>query len=46
VRSSGEPLDSTIIRADHSMIAVRVLTRSGDHPRLPDEMERRQLTDA
>jgi diguanylate cyclase (GGDEF)-like protein/PAS domain S-box-containing protein len=45
-RASGEPLDSTIIRADHSMIAVRVLTRSGDHPRLPEEMERRQLTDA
>jgi diguanylate cyclase (GGDEF)-like protein/PAS domain S-box-containing protein len=45
-RASGEALESTIIRADHSMIAVRVLTRSGDHPRLPEEMERRQLTDA
>jgi len=46
VRASGEALDSTISRADHSMIAVRVLTRSGDHMRLPEEMERRQPPDA
>lgn len=42
IRTEGEDLDATIGRADQSMIAVRVLIRSGDHPRLPDEMERRQ----
>ncbi|MCC6771596.1 MAG: sensor domain-containing diguanylate cyclase [Gemmatimonadaceae bacterium] len=41
IRAEGEDLDATIGRADHSMIAVRVLARSGDFPRLPDEMERR-----
>ncbi|HEX4933193.1 MAG TPA: sensor domain-containing diguanylate cyclase [Gemmatimonadaceae bacterium] len=42
VRQGDEPLDATIDRADRGMIGVRVLRRSGDYPRLPDEMERRQ----
>ena len=41
-REAGETLDATIDRADRAMISVRVLRRSGDHPRLPDEMERRR----
>jgi diguanylate cyclase (GGDEF)-like protein/PAS domain S-box-containing protein len=41
VREGDEPLDATIDRADKGMIGVRVLMRSGDHPRLPEEMERR-----
>lgn len=41
VREGDESLEATIDRADKGMIGVRVLTRSGDHPRLPDEMERR-----
>ncbi len=43
VRAESETLEATIARADHSMIGVRVLTRAGDAPRLPDEMERRQV---
>lgn len=42
VRTGDEMLDATIDRADQGLISVRVLTRSGDHPRLPEEMERRQ----
>lgn len=42
VREGDETLEATIDRADKGMIGVRVLTRSGDYPRLPDEMERRQ----
>lgn len=42
VRKGDESLDATIDRADQGLISVRVLTRSGDHPRLPEEMERRQ----
>lgn len=41
-REGNEELTATITRADHAMIAVRVLTRAGEAPRLPDEMERRQ----
>ncbi len=42
VREGGEELGATIARADHAMIDVRVLTRAGATPRLPEEMERRQ----
>ncbi len=42
VREGGEELEATIVRADHAMIDVRVLTRGGASPRLPEEMERRQ----
>lgn len=42
VRVGDESLQATIDRADKSLMGVRVLTRSGDHPRLPDEMERRR----
>ncbi len=41
VREGEEDLEATIARADHAMIAVRVLTRAGEAPRLPEEMERR-----
>lgn len=41
VRAGDESLEATIDRADRGLISVRVLTRSGDYPRLPDEMERR-----
>lgn len=43
VREGGEDLEATIARADHAMIDVRVLTRGGATPRLPEEMERREL---
>jgi len=42
VREDDEALEATIDRADRGMISVRVLMRSGDYPRLPEEMERRQ----
>jgi len=42
VRNGTEALDATIDRADRSLIGVRVLARSGDYPRLPEEMERRR----
>lgn len=42
VREGSEDLEQTIARADHAMIGVRVLTRAGAAPRLPEEMERRQ----
>ncbi|MFN8570576.1 MAG: sensor domain-containing diguanylate cyclase [Gemmatimonadaceae bacterium] len=41
-RHGHESFDATVDRADKNLIGVRVLTRSGDHPKLPDEMERRK----
>jgi diguanylate cyclase (GGDEF)-like protein/PAS domain S-box-containing protein len=41
VRQSGERFERTVDRADQELISVRVVARSGDWPRLPDEMERR-----
>ena len=41
VRRDAEPFEDTVDRADRKMINVRVVTRSGDWPRLPDEAERR-----
>lgn len=41
-RQGSEPFDATVDRADKKLIGVRVLTRSGDYPNLPDEMERRK----
>ncbi len=41
-RYGHESFDATVDRADKNLIGVRVLTRSGDHPKLPDEMERRK----
>jgi diguanylate cyclase (GGDEF)-like protein/PAS domain S-box-containing protein len=41
-RLGGEGFDATVDRADKNLIEVRVLARSGDWPKLPDEMERRQ----
>ena len=41
-RADGESLTQTIDRADQRLIGVRVLSRSGDYPRLPEEMERRR----
>jgi diguanylate cyclase (GGDEF)-like protein/PAS domain S-box-containing protein len=42
MRDGDESLQATIDRADKSLMGVRVLMRSGDFPRLPDEMERRR----
>lgn len=41
VRKEREVLAQTVHRADQKMIGVRVLSRSGEWPKLPDEMERR-----
>ena len=41
VRQSGERFERTVDRADQELISVRVVARSGDWPRLPEEMERR-----
>ena len=41
VRSSGERFERTVDRADQELISVRVVSRAGEWPRLPDEMERR-----
>jgi diguanylate cyclase (GGDEF)-like protein/PAS domain S-box-containing protein len=41
VRERGERFEKTMDRADQKMISVRVVSRSGEWPRLPDEMERR-----
>jgi diguanylate cyclase (GGDEF)-like protein/PAS domain S-box-containing protein len=41
VRNPGERFERTVDRADQELISVRVVTRAGDWPRLPDEMERR-----
>jgi len=46
VRLSGERFERTVDRADQELIAVRVVARSGDWPRLPDEMERRKTRPA
>jgi diguanylate cyclase (GGDEF)-like protein/PAS domain S-box-containing protein len=43
VRQSGERFERTVDRADQELISVRVVARSGDWPRLPDEMERRNM---
>ena len=40
-RQSGERFERTVDRADQELISVRVVSRSGDWPRLPEEMERR-----
>jgi diguanylate cyclase (GGDEF)-like protein/PAS domain S-box-containing protein len=42
LREGGESLEQTIHRADQHLISVRVLSRSGESVRLPDEMERRR----
>ena len=42
IRRGDESLGATIDRADQSLISVRVLTRSGDHPGVPDDLERRR----
>ena len=41
VRNPGERFERTVDRADQELISVRVVTRAGEWPRLPDEMERR-----
>jgi diguanylate cyclase (GGDEF)-like protein/PAS domain S-box-containing protein len=41
VRQAGERFERTVDRADQDLISVRVVARSGDWPRLPEEMERR-----
>jgi diguanylate cyclase (GGDEF)-like protein len=41
-RSGLETFEETIARADHNLIGVRVLARSGDWASLPAEMERRR----
>ena len=41
-RMDGETLAQTIDRADRKLIGVRVLSRSGDYPQLPEDMERRR----
>ena len=41
VRQSGERFERTVDRADQELISVRVVTRAGEWPRLPEEMERR-----
>jgi diguanylate cyclase (GGDEF)-like protein/PAS domain S-box-containing protein len=41
-REGDESFEQTIERADHVLINVRVLSRSGDYATLPTEMERRK----
>jgi diguanylate cyclase (GGDEF)-like protein/PAS domain S-box-containing protein len=41
VRERNESLEDTMHRADRTLLEVRVLSRTGDWPTLPDEMERR-----
>lgn len=41
LRDGSEPLEATIDRADRRLIGVRVVHRSGDHPSLSGERERR-----
>ena len=41
-REGDETLEQTIERADHVLINVRVLTRSGDYASLPNDIERRR----
>ena len=42
MREGGESFEQTIARADHVLINVRVLSRSGDYATLPNSMERRK----
>lgn len=42
VRMGDESFEATVERADHNLIGVRVLARSGDWFSLPGEMERRR----
>jgi len=46
VRHAGERFERTVDRADQELISVRVVTRAGEWPRLPAEMERRTLPEA
>jgi diguanylate cyclase (GGDEF)-like protein/PAS domain S-box-containing protein len=41
-REGNESFEETIARADHVLINVRVLTRSGDYATLPSDLERRK----
>jgi len=43
VRQTGERFERTVDRADQELISVRVVARAGEWPRLPDEMERRNV---
>jgi diguanylate cyclase (GGDEF)-like protein/PAS domain S-box-containing protein len=42
MREGEESFDQTIERADHVLINVRVLSRSGDYVSLPNDLERRR----
>ena len=42
MREGDETFEQTIARADHVLINVRVLSRSGDYATLPNNMERRK----
>jgi len=42
MREGNETFEQTIARADHVLINVRVLSRSGDYATLPNNMERRK----
>jgi diguanylate cyclase (GGDEF)-like protein/PAS domain S-box-containing protein len=42
IREAEETFEQTIERADHVLINVRVLSRSGDYVTLPNSMERRK----
>ena len=44
VRQTGERFERTVDRADQELISVRVVARAGEWPRLPDEMERRNVS--
>lgn len=41
-RMDNETLEQTVDRADQRLIGVRVLSRTGEFPKLPEEMERRK----
>jgi GGDEF domain-containing protein len=41
-REGNESFEETIARADHVLINVRVLSRSGDYATLPTDLERRK----
>lgn len=43
VRVSGERFERTVDRADQELISVRVVSRAGEWPRLPAEVERRSV---
>jgi len=42
MREGQDTFEQTIERADHGLINVRVLSRSGDYATLPSNMERRK----